>query len=205
MKPKKLYHSQVFNDKDWAERYYKKNQKNIEKTGQRLVKLLKESDFNGTKIFDAGCGFGSIAIEIAKAYPKTEITGIDLAEPLLKIGQNLIKEESLEKQIILKKGDVQKIDYPDNTFDLVINSYLLHIVENSVKMLNEIERITKPGGIIMITDLRKCWLKYLMKKFNVSYTIQEAEKIIAQSNIRQSKLTKGFFWWDYMTNLQQID
>ena len=205
MKPKKLYHPQVFDDKDWADRYYKRNKKNIEKTGQRLVKLLKENNFNGKKIFDAGCGFGSIAIEIAKAYPKTEIIGIDLAEPLIKIGQSLIIKEGLEKQITLKKGDVQKIDYPDNTFDLVINSYLLHIVENPVKMLNEIERITKPGGIIMITDLRKCWLKYFMKKFNVSYTIQEAEKIIAESNIRQSKVTKGFFWWDYMTNFRQID
>ncbi|MCD4793051.1 MAG: class I SAM-dependent methyltransferase [Bacteroidales bacterium] len=205
MKPKKLYHPQVFNDKDWAERYYIKNKKKIEKTGQRFVKLLIKSDFNGKKVFDAGCGFGSIAIEIAKAYPKTEIIGIDLAEPLIKIGQSLIIKEGLEKQITLKKGDVQKIDSPDNTFDLVINSYLLHIVENPVKMLNEIERITKPDGIIMITDLRKCWLKYLMKKFNVSYTIQEAEKIIAQSNIRQSKVTKGFFWWDYMTNFRQID
>ncbi len=130
-------------------------------------------------------------------FPKTKIIGIDLGEPLLDIGNNLIAQEKLEEQITLQKGDAQNLKFIDSSFDVVINSFLVHIVENPIQMLNEIDRVVKPNGIILITDLRRGFLANFIKKFKTSYTMEEASNILTESKIRKGKLSSGLFWWDY--------
>ena len=198
MKQSDLFHPRVFDDQEWAEGYYKRNRKNIERVGKRLAGLMKTIGFTEGTILDVGCGFASVPIEIAKIFPDAKITGIDLGEPLLDIGRRLIKEEKLEKQIVLLNGDAENLSYENHSFDVVINSFLLHIVENPIQMLNEIDRVTKPEGIILITDLRRGFLAYLIKKFRTAYTLEEASDVIKNSKIRKGKLSPGFFWWDYI-------
>lgn len=200
MKQIDLFHPRVFNDQEWAEGYYKRNRKNIERVGKRLAGLMKTIGFSGGTILDVGCGFASVPIEIAKIFPNVKITGIDLGEPLLDIGRTLIKKEKLEKQIVLLNGNAQDLQYENNSFDVVINSFLLHIVENPIQMLNEIERVTKPEGIILITDLRRGFLAYLIKKFRTAYTFEEAADVIKNSRIRKGELSSGPFWWDYIVD-----
>ncbi len=197
MKREKIFHPVVFRDKQWAEGYYKRNKKNIERTGKRLSAILKKHNFSKGKVLDIGCGFASVPIEIAKEFPEAKITGIDLGEPLLEIGNDLIKENGFENQIILKIDDAENLNFKDNSFDLVINTYLLHIVKNPIKMLNEMERIAKPEAKIVLTDLRRGFLAFFIKKFKSSYTLKEAVDIIKKSDLRNGKATKGFFWWDY--------
>ncbi len=200
MKQIELFHPRIFDDKEWAEGYFKRNKKNIQKVGKRLVNHLKSVGFVNGTILDVGCGFAFVAIEIAKAFPHARIIGIDLAEPLLDIGLEYIAKENLEEQITLVKGDAESLNYENSSFDVVINSFLLHIVENPVRMLNQIERVTKPDGTILITDLRRGFLAYFIQKFRTSYTMEEASEIIKKSTIRKGELSSGFFWWDYFVD-----
>ena len=201
MKRAELFHPRVFNDKEWAEGYYKRNAKSIQRVGKRFVKLLKDSGFRNGKILDSGCGFGSVAIELAKSFPDVEIAGIDLGEPLIKLGQSLVEEANLENRIDLSIGDVQKLDYETDSFDVVVNTFMMHIVEDPIAMLNEIERIAKPDAKIMITDLRRIWLGILLKKLKTPFTLEEGLEIIKNSQLRPGKGSKGPFWWDYMVGI----
>ena len=200
MKQIDLFHPRIFHDQEWAEGYYKRNRKSIEKVGQRLVGLLKSMGFTEGTVLDVGCGFATVPIEIAKAFPKAIITGIDLGEPLLEIGRKLIKNNGLENQVGLLNGDAQNMQYEDNSFDLVINSFLFHIVENPIQMLNEIERVAKPEGIILITDLRRGFLAYIIKKFRTAHTLEEASELLGKSKIRHGRFASGPFWWDYIVD-----
>ena len=200
MKQIELFHPRIFDNKEWAEGYYKRNAKSIKKVGKRLANHLKTIGFTGGTILDVGCGFASVAIEIAKVFPKAKITGIDLGVPLLGIGNKLIAEEKLSEQITLLKGDAQNLKYEDSSFDVVINSFLLHIVENPIQMLNEIDRVAKPNGIILITDLRRGFLAYFINKFKTSYTMDEASDILKESKIRKGQFSSGLFWWDYFVD-----
>ncbi len=92
MKRADLFHPQIFSDQEWAEGYYKRNAKNIERVGKRFVQLLKSSGFEKGKILDTGCGFGAVAIKIAQSLNDVEIVGIDLGKPLLKLGQSLAEK-----------------------------------------------------------------------------------------------------------------
>ena len=198
MKRAELFHPQIFSDQEWAEGYYKRNAKNIERVGKRFVRLLKSSGFEKGKILDTGCGFGAVAIEIAQSFKDVEIVGIDLGKPLLEMGQSLAEKSGVADRIHFSEGDVQKLDFEIDSFDVVINTFMLHIVDDPVVMLNEIERVTKKQGIIMITDLRRIWLSLVVKKLKTAFILEEAKEIINKSNMRLGRYSKGPFWWDYM-------
>jgi len=74
---------------------------------------------------------------------------------LLKIGQSLAQQAGVADRITLLKGDVQKLESQNDESDVVVNTFMMHIVDDPVAMLNEMERVAKPGEIILITDLRR--------------------------------------------------
>ncbi len=198
MKKQELFHPRVFNDREWAEGYYKRNVKNITGVGKRFAKLLQSKGFSGGRILDVGCGFAAVPIELARVFPDAQITGIDLGEPLLDIGRDLIQKEGLSNNIKLIVGDAENLEFDDDSFDLVTNTFMLHIVEDPVKMINETERVAKPDGKIMITDLNRNFLALFMKKFRTSFTLDEALEIIKKSELRKGSPSTGLFWLDYM-------
>ncbi len=201
MRKSELFHPRIFNDRKWAEGYYKRNVKSIQKIGKRYAGLLKDSGFHSGRILDAGCGFGTVAIELAAEFPNSEITGIDLGEPLLELAQTLAEQAGASKQITFLKGDVQEIEFQDDSFDVVISTFMVHIVEKPIRMLNEIERVAKPDGRVMVSDLRRSWLGVVEKKLGTAFTIEEAKKIIEQSELRTGKYSKGLYWWDYLAGV----
>jgi ubiquinone/menaquinone biosynthesis C-methylase UbiE len=203
MKRADLFHPRVFDDPEWAEGYYRRNVKNIERVGLRFAQLLKNSGFSGGKILDAGCGFGAVAIELAQQFPEAEIVGIDLGEPLLKLGRLLVEQAGVADRISLKTGNIHSLDFESNSFDLVVNTFMVHVVEHPVTMLNEIERVAAPAGRIILTDLRRNWLALLVKKFKTAFTLKEGKKILAQSKLRPGKFSTGLYWWDYMSGLNE--
>lgn len=83
MKRIDLYHPRVFDDPAWARKYHRGNAWSIRMMGRRLVDILRKSGFRKGRVLDSGCGFGAVAVEIALAFPETEIVGIDLSRPLL--------------------------------------------------------------------------------------------------------------------------
>ncbi|WP_207682385.1 class I SAM-dependent methyltransferase [Desulfonema magnum] len=196
-----LFHPRVFSDQEWAESYYKRNAKNIERVGKRFARILKDSGFKSGKILDAGCGFGAVAIQLAKTFPDAEIIGTDLGEPLLNLAQSLTEQAGCADQITLVKGDVKELDFETDAFDVVVNTFMAHIVDDPVAMFNEIERLATPGGKIMITDLRRIWLGLFVRKLKTAFTLEEAMTVVGKSEIRSGEYSKGPFWWDYMAGL----
>ncbi|MFP4470911.1 MAG: class I SAM-dependent methyltransferase [Bacteroidales bacterium] len=201
MKRIELFHPRVFADQTWADGYYKRNAKNIERVGRRLTAELAAAGFREGRVLDAGCGFGAVAIELAKKFPQAQITGIDLADPLLEMARRFAANTGLSRIPEFIRGDVIKTDFPDNHFDVVISSFMLHIVEDPVQMLNEIQRIAKPNAVILITDLRRIWLGHLVKKLRTAYTLNEALEVIGHSNLKAGRSGKGPFWWDYFAGI----
>jgi ubiquinone/menaquinone biosynthesis C-methylase UbiE len=198
MKRAELFHPRVFTDSDWSLGYYKRNARNIKMVGQRFAGLLKSSGFSGTTVLDTGCGFGAVPIEIARAFPGVRITGVDLSEPLLEMARSFAEKEGVSDRIVFSTGDVHSLEFPDNSFDLTVNTFMLHVVEDPVAMLNELERVTRDDGRIMITDLRRIWLGAVVRKLKTAYTLEEAVGVIGQSRLRKGSASKGPFWWDYM-------
>ncbi|MGA9380146.1 MAG: class I SAM-dependent methyltransferase [Phormidium sp.] len=105
------------------------------------------------KVLDAGTGTARIPLLLCQQRPQWQITGIDLAENMLKIGAEHIKKAGLQPQIILDLVDAKQLPYPNEYFDLVISNSLVHHLPDPLPFLQEIKRVLKPKGAILIRDL----------------------------------------------------
>ncbi|UCE07675.1 MAG: class I SAM-dependent methyltransferase [bacterium] len=197
MNRSRLIHEIVFNDEDFAQKYAKHHQKMTEKFGYEYAQKLKSRGFQKGKMIDVGCGAGGTAVVLAKMFADCEVVGIDLSEPLLKIAEGSNQAAQLGERIKFEKADVQQIPYPDNSFDVVINLNMVHLVEDPISMLNEMERILKPDGFLFIADLRRSWLGIIEKEIKSSLTLSEASELFKQSSLREGVFSSSFLWWRF--------
>ena len=75
-----------------------------------------------------------------------------------KLARQAAVEVNLGGRVRFDKADVYQIPYLEDTFDVVLNINMVHLVDNPIQMLNEIERILIPGGFLYIADLRRSFL-----------------------------------------------
>ena len=186
-----------FNNPEFAKRYANKHLKMSRNFAQKLAVKLYKRDFKNGKILDSGCGPGFVIIELAKKFAECDFVGLDLSKPLLEIAENKNQKEKLTERVKFLEADVQDIPFPDNYFDFVININMLHLVEEPVKMLNEIERVMKPDGYFFMTDLRKSILGFLEKEIKSVFTVEESKKILVKSNLSKGQFSSSLLWWKY--------
>ena len=109
----------------------------------------------GDAILEVGCGTGSLTLASkAKAGPGSEVFGIDVAEDMLAVARD--KASRAGSEISFQSGRFEQIPFPDQRFDLVLSSLMLHHIhgdENKQKGLCEAYRVLKPGGRLLIVDL----------------------------------------------------
>ena len=197
MKRSDLTHGAVFDDQAFALSYAKHHKKMTEKFGRDYSWKLKERGFCRGKILDAGCGAGGMNIVLAKEFPESEVFGIDLSDILLDLARQSAEEENLEERVKFEKADVLDIPFENEYFDVVLNLNMMHLVNDPIKMLNEIERVTKPGGFIFIADLKRSWLGLLEKEIKSAFSLQEAKEYFSQSNIKQGEFSTDMLWWRF--------
>lgn len=102
----------------------------------------------GSRILDVATGTGKQAFAFAeKGY---EVIGIDISEAML----NVAKKENKFRNAKFEVADATKLPFADNSFDISCVSFALHDMPLSIreKVLKEMARVTKPKGIIVITD-----------------------------------------------------
>jgi ubiquinone/menaquinone biosynthesis C-methylase UbiE len=185
----------VFNDQEFADRYARKHLKMARKFGREYSEKLKNHGFQKGRILDAGCGFGETLHYLAKNFPETELIGMDLSEPLLEIARSHNSQSDFLNKIEFINADVHNIPYPDEYFDVVLSINMVHLVDDPLKMLQELERVLHKNGYLFIADIRRSWLGYLEKEFKSGLTVEEARKLFSETDLREGNLTSGLLWW----------
>lgn len=95
---------------------------------------------------DVACGTGISTFELMKAcYYRGKFVGIDISTNMIDIAKKIASERRLEN-VDFKVGDVDHIEYPDATFDLVLCNMSLHFFPDKRRTVAEICRVLKPGG-----------------------------------------------------------
>ena len=109
----------------------------------------------GDVILDLGCGPGTLAITLAQNYSQTKIYGVDLSEKTLLLAREVIFSLGLNDVIALEKGDIEDLPFSDNFFDVVLSQAVINLVPRKKLAFEEISRVTKPNGRIVISDCIK--------------------------------------------------
>ncbi|NJN75589.1 MAG: class I SAM-dependent methyltransferase [Synechococcaceae cyanobacterium RL_1_2] len=105
------------------------------------------------QVLDLGTGTARIPILMAQQRPQWHITAIDLAVSMLAIAQQNIDQAGLGHWISLAFMDSKAVQFPDQSFDLVLSNSLIHHLPDPLPCLREIKRVLKPGGKILLRDL----------------------------------------------------
>ncbi len=110
-------------------------------------------DPHAIKILDVGTGTARIPILMCQQRPQYLITGIDLAQSMLIIGQRNVEAAGLNQRIRLERVDSKRMPYPDLEFDMIVSNSLVHHIPDPLSLFQEFKRLVRPGGAILIRDL----------------------------------------------------
>jgi SAM-dependent methyltransferase len=104
----------------------------------------------GERALDAGCGAGHTALSFAPLV--AEVVGIDLTEAMLVQARNLAAKRGLTN-VTFQRGNVERLAFPDASFDLVTSRYSAHHYAHPLAALREFRRVLRPGGVLLLVDV----------------------------------------------------
>lgn len=116
---------------------------------KQVVALVSKT--KPTKILDIATGTGDLAIMLAQ-IDNSQVTGLDLSPGMLEIGKQKVYAAGLDKQVDMVIGDSEKLPFEDNSYDAITVSYGVRNFEDLNQGLSEINRVLRPGGILVILE-----------------------------------------------------
>ena len=118
---------------------------------RRLAVRLVQPPAGGVAL-DVGCGTGDLAIELARHRLKS-VVGVDFSAPMVELGRQKVTALRLSHQVHLGLGDALNLPFPDGAFDSVATAFTLRNVSNLSRALEEIRRVTRPGGRVVSLEI----------------------------------------------------
>ena len=107
----------------------------------------------GWRVLDLGSGAGiDVFLAAKKVGENGRVTGLDMTDEMLaKARKNA--EVGGFRNVSFEKGEIEKMPFPDNTFDLVISNCVINLVPDKRLAYREIRRVLKPGGMFAVADM----------------------------------------------------
>jgi phosphatidylethanolamine/phosphatidyl-N-methylethanolamine N-methyltransferase len=112
------------------------------------VNIVNKNASNDAAIIEVGVGTG---LSLPLYRQDLKITGVDISEKMLDKAKKRIVGHALEN-ISLKVMDAADLQFPDNSFDFVVAMYVVSVVPDINKFLDEISRVCKKNGDVIIVN-----------------------------------------------------
>lgn len=132
-----------------AARNYENNKAGIYKMCRKdyppILEEIRGDSFN--KLLDAGCGTAPMISLLSEEYPDAHFTGLDLTPEMISQAK---KKKIANAEFVV--GDCENMPFEDGSFDVVINSQSFHHYPDPQAFFNEVARVLKPGGKLVLRD-----------------------------------------------------
>jgi arsenite methyltransferase len=107
----------------------------------------------GERVLDLGCGAGTDTLIAAQMVgPEGRVVGIDMTPEMLAKAR-AAAEEMAVRNIDFVEGEVERLPFEDETFDVVISNGVIDLIPDKDAVFAEIGRVLVPGGRIQIADV----------------------------------------------------
>jgi len=174
----------IFQDLEMAKHYHQQTARWMQSVAKNFVSIAEKWEVTDGKVLDVGTGPGSLAIGFAEGLPGVQVVGLDLCDAALELARENAQESGASARVSFEKGNAEDMPFEDDTFDLAISNNTLHLIEYSVSMFDEIQRVLKPQGRFIVSDFRRSWLGLLTEHLRAAYTPREAKELLSQSKLK---------------------
>jgi ubiquinone/menaquinone biosynthesis C-methylase UbiE len=141
--------------------------KRAQKNAYKIKKIIPKNIniYNKDVFVDIGCGDGSITHELSKIYKFKKVICVDVENWF-----DTYTNKNININMVITDGHT--INIKNNYVDVILCNHVLHHVINLDEMLNEIVRIIKKNGILIIKE-HNCYYKELSYKIDIYHSIYE--------------------------------
>lgn len=115
--------------------------------GRRLIAETANA-YQGP-VLEIGVGTG---ISLPYYRADLDVYGIDISPEMLAHAEKRVQAMQLHHVQQLKVMDAKKLDYPNDTFEVIVAAYVMSVVPEPIPVLEEIERVCRPGGRVLIVN-----------------------------------------------------
>jgi SAM-dependent methyltransferase len=115
----------------------------------RVKELLDDHVQSGRRVLDLGCGTGPIVEYVCSRGAL--YSGVDVAPRMLEAIATRVARSAYAASVALQIGSSEEIPHSPNSFDVVVAMGLVEYLDDPVRTLQEISRVTKPGGVALVT------------------------------------------------------
>ena len=100
-------------------------------------------------VLEVGVGTG---LSLPHYAPHLSVTGMDFSDEMLAKARERVAREGLTHVAGLRQMDARDLDFPDASFDTVAAMHVLSVVPEPERVMEEIARVLKPGGQVVIAN-----------------------------------------------------
>jgi len=119
------------------------------------------------KILEVGCGTGEFWIENYSKLPVgSSVTMTDFSDGMLEKAKLKINSDNIKFEV----AEIEKLPYPENSFDLVMAHHVIYHATDKDKAISELKRVVKPDGIVTITTNS---VKHMLNIYTIAYSIDQ--------------------------------
>jgi SAM-dependent methyltransferase len=110
-------------------------------------------DAGAKDVLDIGCGPGEMLVELLNRGCKA--SGTDISQGMIDLARKNLSEHPRGSEVDLRVGDIEAMSYDPGSFDTIICSGVIEYLDEDSKALNELNRVMKPGGALIISVRNK--------------------------------------------------
>lgn len=103
----------------------------------------------GERILEVGVGTG---LSLPRYPASVEVTGIDISHDMLALASARAAREKLSHVAGLARMDAESMSFPDASFDKVVAMYVVSVVPDPVRLIDEMRRVCRPGGELFVVN-----------------------------------------------------
>jgi ArsR family transcriptional regulator len=142
-------------------------------------------------VVDIGCGEGFLALEAARWA--RSVVGIDRSDEVLERARALAARRRVTN-VVWKKGDLARLPLRPGSMDVALLSQALHHAADPEEALAEAVRVLKPGGRLLVLDLRRhdqAWVRTRFGDQRLGFADSELEHLLAGAGLRHVRVQVG--------------
>jgi demethylmenaquinone methyltransferase/2-methoxy-6-polyprenyl-1,4-benzoquinol methylase len=117
---------------------------------KRTIRELR--GLEAAAVLDVATGTGDMAVMLARRFPQSRVTGVDISAGMLEIGRRKVEQLKLGDRITLQLGDSEALPFAADSFDAITVAFGVRNFENLEKGLREMHRVLKPGGKLLVLE-----------------------------------------------------